>query len=148
MSSDLSLIAFDYGKRRIGVAVGQTITCTARPLVTLNTPGNNSDSAWSELAELFKQWRPDRVVVGLPLTLDGAEQKMSKLARAFAVDIESRYGCITELADERLSTQAAKDSMRDLRQQGGKQKQVAGLRDSLSAKHILEQWLREYESKL
>lgn len=146
MPEHLSLMGFDFGQQRIGVAVGQTITGTAQPVTTVATPQGAQANSWQALDELQQQWRPDRLVVGLPLTLEGGEQKLSTMARSFAKQLAQRYNLPVELTDERFSTQAAKDSMRSARQRGGRRKQVASLRDSLAATHILEQWLREHDS--
>ena len=113
-----TLLAFDYGTRKIGVALGNTLTGQARPLRIL-TPVTR-EQRFSQVAALLDEWRPDRVIVGLPLTLDGGEQPASRLARRFANQLQGRFGVVVELVDERgssleaqqiLGTHAADDAV-------------------------------------
>ncbi len=99
-----SVLGFDYGHKRIGVATGQTITCTATPLTTLDTGG---DAHWSRIAELVAQWRPDALLVGIPYLLDGGETAMSQAARDFKQQLERRFALPVMLVDETLSSYQA-----------------------------------------
>lgn len=99
------VLAFDFGLRHIGVAGGQTVTGTAGPLTTLTA--ERGRPRWPELLELVAEWRPVRLLVGLPLNMDGTGSDMSEAARKFARALEQRSGIATELVDERLSTRAA-----------------------------------------
>lgn len=125
------VLAFDFGLRHIGVASGQTITGSAGPLTTLRATGGRPD--WPEVLKLIETWRPVRLLVGLPLNMDGTESDMSAAARSFARALEQRSGIATELVDERLSTRAA-------RAEAGSQH--AGAHD-LAARIIAETWLAE-----
>ena len=99
-----TLMAFDFGIRHIGVAVGQTITGTANPLTTIrNYKGLN----WDAIGRLLDEWIPAAVIVGLPLNMDGSEQWSSTSARRFARQIAGRYHYLVHLHDERLSTHEA-----------------------------------------
>ncbi len=100
------VLAFDFGLRHIGVASGQTVTGTAGPLTTLRANGGRPD--WLEVLKLIDTWRPVRLLVGLPLNMDGSESDMATKARQFARILERRSGTITELVDERLTTRAAR----------------------------------------
>lgn len=94
-----TLLAFDYGLKKIGVAIGNTLTRQARPLQVLR-PGTR-EQRFQAIGALLAQWQPDRVVVGLPLTTDGGEQYASVRCRRFANQLHGRYGLAVELVDER-----------------------------------------------
>lgn len=99
------VLAFDFGLRHIGVAVGQPVTSTASPLVTLTA--NNGTPKWPVVRSLIEEWRPTILLVGLPLNMDDTESDMSALARSFADNLERRFKLPVELVDERLTTHAA-----------------------------------------
>ncbi len=100
-----TLLGFDFGTRRIGVAVGQAVTGTARPLVTLDCRDGTPD--WTAIGALLDQWQPDALVVGLPLLADGSEGETCEAARRFARRLAGRYHLPVHLQDERLSSAAA-----------------------------------------
>lgn len=99
------ILAFDFGLKHIGVAVGQSITRSASPLTTLAAKNGNPD--WRAVNELVAHWRAAALVVGLPLNMDDTESEMSERARAFADALESRTGVAVILVDERLTSFAA-----------------------------------------
>lgn len=99
------LLAFDFGLKKIGVALGNTLTAQARPLCIL-TPGTRAQR-FAQVRALLDEWRPDRVVVGLPLTLDGEEQPASQQSRRFAHQLEGRFRVRVVLVDERGSSMEA-----------------------------------------
>jgi len=133
--SHLTLLAFDFGTKSIGVAVGQQLTGTARPLPALKAQDGTPD--WLKIEALLKEWQPDHVVVGLPLNRDGTEQPLTARARKFANRLHGRFGIKVELHDERLSTVEARA---DLLSRGGFRALNKGSVDSLSAVIILESW--------
>lgn len=96
------MLAFDYGLKKIGVALGNTLTRQARPLRIL-TPTTRKQR-FEAIAALLDEWQPDRVVVGLPLLSDGGEQYHSLRCRRFANQLHGRFGVATELVDERGSS--------------------------------------------
>jgi putative Holliday junction resolvase len=102
-----TLLGFDYGTRKMGVAVGQELTGTSSPLVTLRHTSSGPD--WDAITRLIEQWRPDGLVVGIPLNMDGTEQPMTAAARRFARRLAGRYRLPVYEADERLSSRAAGD---------------------------------------
>jgi len=104
-------LSFDYGIKRIGVAVGQTITGTASELSPLKAKDGIPN--WQEIEKLIKEWQPDILLVGLPLNMDGSESEMSKRARKFANRLHGRFGKPFEMVDERLSSEEAKYDLRD-----------------------------------
>jgi len=130
-----TLLAFDFGTKSIGVAIGQQLTGTARPLAALKAQDGTPE--WSKIETLLKEWQPDFVVVGLPLNMDGSEQPLTARARKFANRLHGRFGVKVELHDERLSTVEARA---DLFSRGGFRALNKGSVDSLSAVIILESW--------
>ncbi|WP_206403561.1 Holliday junction resolvase RuvX [Erwinia billingiae] len=133
--SHMTLLAFDFGTKSIGVAIGQQLTGTARPLAALKAQDGTPD--WNRIEALLKEWEPDRVVVGLPLNMDGTEQPLTARARKFANRIHGRFGVQVDLHDERLSTVEARA---ELFERGGFRALGKGSVDSLSAVIILESW--------
>ena len=102
------LLAFDFGLNYIGVAVGDTGTETTSPLLTLKARAGQPD--WQQVANLISEWQPDKLIVGIPLNMDGSESDMSKLAHRFARRLHSRFSLPVAGADERLSTFEARNS--------------------------------------
>ncbi|MFA7669100.1 MAG: Holliday junction resolvase RuvX [Burkholderiaceae bacterium] len=94
-----TLLAFDYGLKKIGVAIGNTLTQHARPLTVLRPV--TRDQRFQGIQQLLDEWQPDRVVVGLPLTTEGGEQYATLRCRRFANQLNGRYGLKVELVDER-----------------------------------------------
>jgi putative Holliday junction resolvase len=140
------LLGFDYGTRRIGVAVGQTISASATPLEVLTSRDERPD--WHGIERLVREWSPDAAVVGLPFEMDGTEVDWSPRVHRFARQIEGRFGLIVHLVDERLSSIDACRSMAAGRP-AGKTRRAGVPRDrrrpvdALAAALILETWLRE-----
>jgi putative Holliday junction resolvase len=111
MSDIKQALSFDYGIKRIGVAVGQTITGTASPLQPLKAKDGIPN--WQDIEKLIKEWQPDILLIGLPLNMDGSESDMSKRARKFANRLHGRFGKPFEMVDERLSSEEIKYDLRD-----------------------------------
>jgi putative Holliday junction resolvase len=130
-----TLLGFDYGTHRIGVAVGQTLTATATALTTLNAVQQRPD--WERITQLITEWQPEALIVGLPFNMDDTETEVASRARRFARQLEGRYHLPVHLVDERLTSLEAE------RQLGGKTKQEGDI-DALAAKLILETWLSEH----
>ena len=130
-----TLLAFDFGTRSIGVAIGQRITGTARPLAALKAQDGTPD--WNLIARLLKEWQPETVIVGLTLNMDGTEQPLTARARNFANKIHGRFGVAITLHDERLSTVEARAG---LFEHGGFRALDKGSVDSASAVVILESY--------
>lgn len=129
-------LAFDYGSRRIGAALGDDLTGQARALGAIHCDN------WNAIIDLVWQWRPAGLVVGLPLDDDGAEQPMSTAVRRFAAELGRRSGLPVHFADERYSSRAADDFLRDARASGRLTRRVRkGDRDAQAARVILQQWL-------
>jgi len=136
-----TILGFDYGRRRIGVAVGETLTGAARALDTLTVP-RSGEIPWPRIEALVSDWRARRGVVRVPHHLDGREAPLGAAARNFAGEIERRTGATALLWNEALSTEAAREAVAGSRQAGHRR----GGRDRLNAeaaRAILQGWLRE-----
>ena len=131
-----TLLAFDFGTKSIGVAIGQRITGTARPLNALKAQDGTPD--WKLIEKLLKEWQPEAVIVGLPLNMDGTEQPLTQRARKFANRIHGRFGVVVDLQDERLTTT---DARARLFERGGYRALEKGIMDGISALLILEAWM-------
>ncbi|BAO45503.1 Holliday junction resolvase RuvX [Thiolapillus brandeum] len=127
-----TLLGFDYGTHKIGVAVGQELTGTANPLTVLNLVKGKPD--WEGIRCLIDEWRPQGLVVGLPIGPREEETPMTTAARKFARQLEGRFGLPVHLADERLTSREAWSRI------GGIATRDVTRIDSMAAKLILETW--------
>jgi len=132
-------LGIDFGRRRIGVAVGQTTTATARPLAVIP---NGAQPDWQALERLLREWRPAGIVIGLPLDADGADTPMSREARAFGRQLGQRGACAVHYNDERLTSMAAQEQFRQRRSGGQARRADAAMLDAMAAAIILENWLQ------
>lgn len=132
------ILCFDFGTGQIGVAVGQTVAATTRGLGVLKALDGKPD--WQELAELVAEWDPDRLLVGLPLNMDGSESEFCRRCRKFARRLIARTGLKVQMVDERLSTAEAK-SARFLRQPNKQGSYRDKPVDAEAAALILQTWL-------
>jgi len=133
-----TVLGFDFGTRNIGVASGQIITRTASALLSLKARDGIPD--WQQVEALIDEWRPDAVVVGIPLNMDGSESAMSRRARKFGNRIHGRWGLPFYPADERLTSFEAKEWAGRL---GHKGHYGANPVDAMAAQIILEAWLND-----
>lgn len=132
----MNYLAFDYGKRFIGIAVGQSVTKTARPLCTIQNTRSGPD--WSAIKKLITEWQPKALIIGIPLNMDGTEQWITEHAREFAKTIAEKFSIKAYQVDERLSTVEAKQALFD---DGGYRSLGKEAIDAMAAKFILETWL-------
>lgn len=130
-----SLLAFDYGTKNIGAACGQTITRSANALTPLKAKDGIPE--WSMIERLLAEWKPDLVLVGLPLNMDNSESELAVRARKFANRLHGRFGVKVELIDERLTSFAAKG---EVMERGGSRDYKNNPVDSIAARLILESW--------
>lgn len=135
-----NVLGFDYGARRIGVAVGNVLTHTARGLTTV---ANGAHPDWPAISALISEWQPASIVVGLPLNMDGSEQPLTVAARNFSRALEKKFAVPVHTMDERLSSVAALDALKQQRAAGRKRRIRSGEKDSEAARIILEDWLRQ-----
>jgi putative Holliday junction resolvase len=132
-----TLLAFDYGTKNIGVATGQTITSSANSLPPLKAKDGVPD--WAKVEKLILDWKPDLVLIGLPLNMDESESELSVRARKFANRIQGRFGVKIEMVDERLTSFEAKG---EVMSRGGSRDYKNNPVDSIAARLILEGWLQ------
>lgn len=135
------VFGFDVGSRLTGVAIGNRLTGTARALTTIAIHDGGPD--WGRLDALRREWQPDHLVVGLPLTLEGAEQPASRRARKFGAELQQRYNLPVRFVDERHSSQEAAQRFAAGRAAGLKRRRDAAEIDAEAAAVILERWLVE-----
>jgi len=133
--SSITVLGFDYGTKSIGVAIGQSLTGSANPLLSIKAV--DGIPKWEEIGLLIEEWKPDLVVVGLPLNMDGSEQEMTQRARKFANRINGRFGIKIATQDERLTTADAKARLFEM---GGYKALTKGQVDAMSAVLIIESY--------
>ena len=131
-----TLLGFDYGRKRIGVAVGQRLTQSASALTTVRARDGKPD--WPVIGQLIEEWKPDALVVGIPYHMDGSEQDMTRAARRFCRQLEGRYGLPVHETDERLSSYVV-ELNQPLNRHGDQDI------DSQAARLILQDWLQQKE---
>lgn len=137
-SSVRTVLAFDFGPRRIGVALGNTLTRTAQALTTIDE--ERQEPRFAAIGALIDEWQPDVLVVGIPVHVDGTAHAMTARARRFARQLDGRFGVAVALADERFTTQAAQAAMDAAGMHG---RRARDLRDQFAAQVILQGWFDE-----
>ncbi len=136
-----TVLSFDYGLRRIGVAVGNTLTGTAEVLTTVGAQDGEPD--WIAIGRCVADWRPAAMVVGVPYNMAGHDAAITTAALRFADDLGERFGIEVHRVDERLSSREAEDDLRERRRSGAKTRRVRrGEVDREAARLLLLQWLR------
>ncbi|WP_343298171.1 Holliday junction resolvase RuvX [Pasteurella multocida] len=138
----MTVLAFDFGTKSIGCAVGQSITGTAQVLPAFKAQDGIPN--WDAIGKCLAEWQPDRVVVGLPLNMDGTEQDLTVRARKFAHRLHGRFGVAVELQDERLTTTEARA---EIFGRGGYKALNKSKVDGISACLILESWFENQQVK-
>lgn len=133
-----TVMAFDFGLRQIGVAVGNSELRTSQPLAIQRA--KEGQPSWEAVATLLEEWRPDLLLVGDPLNMDGSESELSRRARRFSQRLHGRFGLPVEMVDERLTSFEAKQASAERGHAGDYKRQPV---DSLAAQLILDSWLRE-----
>ena len=128
-----TVLAFDFGEKRIGVALGDLALGIAHPLTTICAEDNRA--RFAAIAALIEEWKPVELVVGIPSHPDGAEHEVGRLARRFAQRLAGRFSVVTRLIDERLTSHAAENA---LRQQGVRGKNLKAAVDAAAAREILQ----------
>lgn len=134
-----TLLAFDYGRRRIGVAVGNTLTGSAQPLLTLDATEAGPD--WGQIAALLDEWRPARLVVGVPYNTGPTGDEMAVAAQRFARRLHGRFNLPVDTVDEHLSSAKAHEQLKDERRAGRRKAIAKKDIDSAAAAVILQDWL-------
>jgi putative Holliday junction resolvase len=125
----MQIVAFDFGTKKIGVAVGQTSTCTSSPLQVISSKDNKVK--WNEIMILLNEWKPELVIVGKPLNMDGTDSEIMKEVEKFYQKLKSIYDAKFEYIDERLTTFEARQILEE--------KQFETV-DANAAKILIDNW--------
>lgn len=133
-----TVLGFDYGERRIGVATGQTITGSATPLITLNAINQKPD--WAGIEKLIKEWQPDALIVGIPTYLDGTASEITKKAERFCRQLEGRFHLPVHTVNESLTSFEAEQQLQKNKKIGQHNKQEI---DKMAAAIIVQSWLEQ-----
>ena len=131
----MQILAFDFGTQHIGVAVGQTVTKTSSPLIILNVAREGKE-IWKTISSLIDEWKPDQLLVGKPLNMDGTPSEMMKKVDPFFKKLQKISSIPCELVDERLTSFEAKQLM----QVDSKDDRI----DDLAAKIFLDNWIEHH----
>ncbi|MCF6263697.1 MAG: Holliday junction resolvase RuvX [Xanthomonadales bacterium] len=134
------VLGFDFGSKRIGIATGQTISSTASSLCVLP---NQKNSLWPAIEKILSEWKPEILIVGLPLDLDGKETLVSQAARKFSARLHGRFGLPVEFQDERFSSMEAAQQFASLRAQGATRQKNSSSLDAAAARIITQAWLEQ-----
>lgn len=138
MPDSILILGVDFGARRIGLATGNTLTGTARPLTTVHHDGAPAE----DIDQVIASWKPGRIVVGLALAADGGETESSRAARRFAADLQTRHPKIKiNFQDERYSSRIADAQFAQARRDGHARRRDSRNLDSVAAAIIVESWL-------
>jgi putative holliday junction resolvase len=136
-----TILAFDFGTRRIGVAIGESAIGLAHPLTTI--AGEQNEPRFAAIGSLIDEWHPALLIVGLPLHADGTAHTLTARARRFAKQLEGRFGLTAELVDERFTTHAATAALSDA---GVKARSHKGVRDQVAAQLILQSYFDQRDA--
>ena len=145
LTTSLQYLGFDFGEKRIGVAVGQSGTCTANPLVVVRNI--NGRPEWDVIDALIQEWQPEALIVGLPLTEDGEIQRQTTLAKSFSKHLRRRFKLEVHLCDERYSSNEASRIIADNRKNQNRRRAKHEDTDTVAAALILEQWLNDTKTQ-
>ena len=139
MTAAGTILAFDFGTKRIGVAVGESVIGVAHPLAAI--AGEETEPRFAAIARVIEEWKPQHLVVGLPLASDGAQHEPTRRAQRFARQLEGRFGLPVSLVDERFTSVEAEAGLRE----AGARKAIREKRvDSAAARLILQQYFHEH----
>jgi len=140
-SRPVTVMSFDYGTAKIGIAIGQSISSTAEPLTIIKAKDGIPN--WSQITDLIESWEPNFLVVGLPYNIDGSDSKLLQRSLKFANRLNGRFNIPTFGIDERLSSEAAKEKYKIGNPKNTVRKEI----DDVAAQIILETWFSEYNKK-
>ena len=134
-----TVLGFDYGAKRIGIATGQTSTRTATPVTTLSAVNSSPD--WDSIQKLIQQWKPDALIVGIPYFLDGKQSEMTKIVQNFCEELEKRFDKSVYQVNETLSSYEAEQALKKNMKIGKHNKQEI---DKMAAAVIVQSWLDQH----
>jgi putative Holliday junction resolvase len=137
MSTPLTALAFDFGLRCIGIAYGQSLTGSGQTLPPIKA--RDGIPSWETIEKIINEWKPNILIIGLPLNMDDSESELSRRSRKFGNRLHGRFGTPVDFMDERLTSVAAKQEAKERGHKGDYKKEPI---DSFAAKMILEDWFR------
>lgn len=129
------VLAFDFGEKRVGVAMGEHLLGIAHPLTTIDSESN--EIRFASISKLIAEWQPSMFVVGLPSTQDGSEHSLAALCTKFARRLNGRFGLPVTMVNESYSSAEASQSLKQINIHGRKQKPML---DAVAAQHILQSY--------
>lgn len=135
------VIAFDFGLKRTGVAIGNTLTGSASPECTLSSKDEKPD--WDGITGLISEWKPSRIVVGMPTELDGSDSPLKQRIERFCNQLRGRYNLEVDQENEQFTSIEAAARLKQLRKNGRKQKVTKCEVDKIAATIILENWMQK-----
>lgn len=138
-----TVLAFDFGEKRIGIAVGEHLLASASPLMTIDNESN--EIRFQMITKLVNEWQPRLLVVGLPLSLDGSEHAVTQLCKKFARRLNGRFNLPVALIDERYSSAAASQLLNDAGIRGRAQKEML---DQVAAQTILQSYFDQIANQV
>lgn len=139
MAATGTVLAFDFGTKRIGVAVGESIVGLAHPLAEI--AAEETEPRFAAIARVIDEWKPQHLVVGLPLSTDGAPHELTRRAQRFARQLEGRFSLLVTLVDERYTSVDAEAGLREAgASRAAREKRI----DSAAAQIILQQYFHEH----
>ena len=138
-----TVICFDFGLVRTGIAIGNTITTTAMPECTLQSKNNKPD--WDAISSIISEWQPSQLVVGLPTKLDGSDTDATKAVRRFCNQLNGRYNLPVAQENEQYTSIEAAQRLKETRQRGRKKKISKEDVDQIAAVIILENYFANHE---
>jgi len=136
-----TVLAFDFGEKRIGVATGETMLKVAHPLTTISAEEN--EVKFSQIAHIIQEWHPSLLVVGLPMHMDGSTHTLTLLSKKFAQRLEGRFNLPVIMIDERLSSSEASQNLNAAGIKGREQKAML---DTVAAQSILQSYFDSLSS--
>jgi len=134
--SSATYLGFDYGTKRIGIAVGNTVSASATALDTIQVRKDQPD--WQHISRLIAEWQPDALIVGWPIQMDNTDNPVTPRARRFGNQLQGRYNLTVHHVDERLSSHMA---LSEIREAGYNSQRSRELVDSYAAREILQTFL-------
>lgn len=141
-TTPLVVLGFDFGLRRIGVAVGNTLTGTSQPRPAVHRTNRSLEPVLAAIALEVRDLQPARLIVGTPYNVDGSAHALAEAAAEFAAQLQKRFGLAVHRVDERYSSLEAESGLRASRQAGRSGRIRHGEVDSAAAAIIVERWLK------
>lgn len=145
MHKPIKILGLDYGMKKIGVAIGQTLLGTASPLGIVSCQFGEAN--WLQLSKYISEWAPDRIVIGMPYNLDDSENEMTERVKVFGEAVLKKYNLPVFFEDEKLTTKLANSALAELVHYKNSPKKIPNLVDAYSACMIVEAYIQNHMRK-